>query len=204
MDNSNLVLTAWSYGLVGVAYSAFALRLLQLGYMRFVREWSKTTVFAAVTFSALWGWFELALLLTGKPLFWLFGGLSDLLRYGFWCALLLVLLRPIRVDATTPPGMSWMAPVTVVVMAFGLMANSFAALNITVWGDASRLLLFSSMASPVLAMVLLEQVFRNVEEDSRWSIKPLGLGLAGVFLFDLYLFSEAVLFNRLDGDDRRA
>jgi len=56
------------------------------------------------------------------------------------------------------------------------------------------------MASPVLSLVLLEQVFRNVTEDFRWSIKPLCLGLAGASLFDLYLFSQAVLFNRIDAD----
>ncbi|MEO8121723.1 MAG: XrtA/PEP-CTERM system histidine kinase PrsK, partial [Rhodoferax sp.] len=199
MDSSNLVLTAWSYGLVGLAYSAFALRLLQLGYWRSVREWSKATELAAVTWSALWGWFGLAFLLTGKPLFLYFSALSDLLRYGFWCALLLILLQPKQVDAT-PAGMTWMVPVTAAVMFFGLMVNTFAALRITVLGDVTRLILFCSMASPVLAMVLLEQVFRNVTEDSRWNIKPLCLGLAGAFLFDLYLFSEAVLFNRLDGD----
>ena len=67
-------------------------------------------------------------------------------------------------------------------------------------GDPSRLMLFSSMAQSVFGMVLLEQVFRNVEEDSRWNLKPLCLGLAGAFLFDLYIFSQAVLFNSLDQD----
>ncbi|MEO7128720.1 MAG: XrtA/PEP-CTERM system histidine kinase PrsK, partial [Rhodoferax sp.] len=35
---------------------------------------------------------------------------------------------------------------------------------------------------------------------SRWNIKPLCLGLLSAFLFDLYVFSQAVLFNRLDTD----
>jgi len=199
MDSGNLVLSAWGYGLVGLAYSAFALRLLQLGYLRSARELSKTTVLAAVTWTALWGWFGLALLFTGQPSFLWFSTLSDLLRYGCWYALLLVLLRPNRTHGA-PAGMAWMAPVAVAVVFFGLLALSFAALRISVLGDTSRLILFSSMASSVLAMVLLEQVFRNVAEDSRWNIKPLCLGLAGAFLFDLYLFSQAVLFNRFDAD----
>lgn len=37
-------------------------------------------------------------------------------------------------------------------------------------------------------------------QDARWNIKPLCLGLAGAFLFDLYLYSQAVLFNAVDGD----
>lgn len=199
MNSSNLALTAWSYGLVGLVYSAFALRLLQLGYLRSVLEWSKTTLLAAVAWSALWGWFGLALLLTGKPLFLLLSAVSDLLRYGAWFAFLVTLLRPNK-SRDAPAAMIWMTPVSVAVVFFGLLALSFAALRINVLGDASKLVLFSSMASPVLAMVLLEQVFRNVTEDSRWNIKPLCLGLASAFLFDLYLFSEAMLFSRLDGD----
>ncbi|HAL39738.1 MAG TPA: PEP-CTERM system histidine kinase PrsK [Polaromonas sp.] len=199
MDSGTLVLTAWGYGLVGFSYSAFALRLLQLGYLRSAREWSKTTVLAAVTWSALWGWFGLALLLTGMPLFLLFSTLSDLFRYGCWYAFLLILLRPNGAPGRAI-GMRWMTPLAAAVVFFGLLALTFSALRISVFGQTSRLILFSAMASPVFALVLLEQVFRNVTEDSRWNIKPLCLGLFSAFLFDLYLFSEAVLFNRLDAD----
>ncbi|MDO8450902.1 MAG: PEP-CTERM system histidine kinase PrsK [Rhodoferax sp.] len=199
MDSGNLVLTAWGYGLVGLAYSVFALRLLQLGYLPNAREPSKTTMLAAVTCSALWGWFGLALLVTGKPLFLLLSSLADVLRYGCWYAFLLMLLRSDRAHGK-PAGMASMVPIAAAMTGFGLLAITFAALRVNVLGDTSKLLLFSSMALPVFAMVLLEQVFRNVAEDSRWNIKPLCLGLAGAFMFDLYLFSEAVLFQRLDGD----
>jgi putative PEP-CTERM system histidine kinase len=52
----------------------------------------------------------------------------------------------------------------------------------------------------VFGLVLVEQLFRTAASDSRWSIKPLCLGLAGAFLYDLYLYSEALLFNQLDLD----
>jgi putative PEP-CTERM system histidine kinase len=198
-----MTLTAWSYGLVGLAYTAFAMRLLQLGYGRPSGKGSKTLVLAAVVFSALWGWFGLALLFTGGAFYFLLSQLSDLLRYGAWCAFLLILLRPSPVDGAVPDGAdsrSWMAYLTVALLVFGLLAQLLAALGLTVLGDPSRLMLFSAMAMPVLALVLLEQVFRNATEDTRWNIKPLSLGLVSVFLFDLYLFSEAVLFNRPDLD----
>lgn len=199
MASGTFVLAAWSYGLVGLVYSAFALRLLQLGYLHSAHEWTKTTLFAAVAWSALWGWFGLALLLTGQPLLLFVSALSDLLRYGAWYGFLLMLLRPDQ-PQRAPAGMFWMATVAVSLVVFGLMAMTFVALRINVLGDTSKLMLLSSMAAPVFAMVLLEQVFRNATEDSRWNIKPLCLGLAGAFLFDLYLFSQAVLFTRLDGD----
>lgn len=199
MDSGNLVLTAWGYGLVGFSYSVFALRLIQLGYLRSVREWSKTTILVAVTWSALWGWFGLTHLLTGIPLFLLLSILSDLLRYGSWYAFLLILLRPSGATSR-PVGMRWMMPLAAAVVFFGLLALTLSVLRISVFGQTSRLILVSAMASPVFALVLLEQVFRNVTEDSRWNIKPLCLGLFSAFLFDLYLFSESLLFNRLDAD----
>ncbi len=198
-----MTLTAWSYGLVGLAYTAFALRLLQLGYGRSPREWSKAMVLAAVVFSALWGWFGLVLVSVGQPIYFFFSQLSDLLRYGAWCAFLLIILRPIPADGpdhSSASARSRMAYLTASLLTFGLIVQILAAFDLSILGDASRLVLLMAMAMPVLALVLLEQVFRNATEDTRWNIKPLSLGLVSIFLFDLYLFSEAVLFNRPDLD----
>ena len=52
----------------------------------------------------------------------------------------------------------------------------------------------------VLGLVVVEQVFRNLTEDSRWAAKPLALGLASVFGYDIYLYTEAALLGRLDLD----
>jgi len=49
-------------------------------------------------------------------------------------------------------------------------------------------------------VVLVEQLFRNTSADERWGIKYLCLGLGGVFVYDFYLFSDALLFRRVDGD----
>ena len=199
MASGTLVLATWSYGLVGLSYSVFTLKLLQLGYLRSPRELSKTALLAAVVLTAVWGWIGLALLLTGMPLFSSLGTSADVLRYGCWYAFLLILLRSNPAEMALL-GTRWMVSTAVALLLFGLIALAFVTLGISGLGDASRLILFSSMASSVFALVLLEQMFRNVTEDSRWNVKPLCLGLAGAFLFDLYLFSQAVLFSRVDAD----
>ena len=199
MASGTLVLATWSYGLVGLTYSAFTLKLLQLGYLRSPRELSKTALLAAVALSAVWGWIGLALLLTGMPLFSSLGTSFDVLRYGCWYAFLLVLLRSNPAEKSLL-GTRWMVSTAVTLLLFGLVALVFAMTGISVLGDTSRLTLFISMALSVFALVLLEQMFRNVTEDSRWNVKPLCLGLAGAFLFDLYVFSQAVLFSRVDAD----
>jgi putative PEP-CTERM system histidine kinase len=63
-----------------------------------------------------------------------------------------------------------------------------------------RIALLDALAMTVFALVLLEQLWRGVSHELRWSIKPLCLGLGGAVLFDLYLFSDALLFGRIDGD----
>lgn len=190
-------LTAWSYALVGLAYTAFSLRLLQLGYGRVGREWSKLTVLSAITLSALWGWFSWYYQVSADPWYAWFGALADLLRYAFWVAFLLLVFRRHQYGKSLN-GMSLMVGSAAALVGFGLLALAFAALGWDVLGSTTRLILFSSMATPVFALFLLEQVFRNATDDSRWNIKPLSLGLTSVFLFDLYLFSQAVLFNSVD------
>lgn len=199
MDSNEIVLTSWGFGLAGMVYTFIALRLTQLGYWRSNGEWSKTSLLAAVAASSLWGWFGLTFLLIGSPLLLLFSTVLDVLRYGFWFVFLLTLLHPKQLQKA-PTGMAWMAPVAGALVVFGLVARVLSVFRMSVLDDSARLVLLSSMALPVFAMVLLEQVFRNASEDARWSIKPLCLGLAALFLFDLYLFSQAVLFNHPDAD----
>ena len=199
METSTVTLTAWSCGLVGASYLAFALRLHVLGYVSRPLDPPRIAFFCAIFFSSLWGWLMLAFLSTGLPNLLLLGELSDLLRYGGWFAFLLMILRTTQ-SGRLPAGMGWMVPISIALLLFGLLARTLAALEMGWLGDTARLVLFSSMAMPVFMLMLVEQLFRNISEDSRWNVKPLCLGLAGAALFDVYLYSQAVLFNRLDHD----
>ena len=199
MESSTVTLTAWSCGLVGASYLAFALRLLVLGYVSRPLDPPRVAFFSAILFCSAWGWLILAFLSTGLPSLLLLGEMSDLLRYGGWFAFLLLILRTNQ-GGRLPAGMGWMLPISIALLLFGLLARTLAALEIGLLGDTARLVLFSSMAMPVFILMLVEQLFRNISEDSRWNVKPLCLGLAGAALFDVYLYSQAVLFNRLDHD----
>ena len=213
MESGTALLTAWSFGLVGAAYLALALRLLYLGYATVPLDLPRVSLVCAVIFSSLWGWLTLGFLSTGLVVLALLGELTDLLRYAAWFTFLLLIFRTRRDGLTPsgnaampsdnvpmPSGMAWMLPAAVLLVLFGLFARVYAALGLGQAGEASRLVLFSSMALPVFILMLVEQLFRNVTEDSRWNVKPLCLALAGAALFDLYLYSQAVLFNRVDTD----
>ncbi len=203
MDIGNTSLNSWSYALVTVSYFGLVLRLLQLGYLRKPTSSSKTAVFAAVAFCSLWGTLQLTGLVWSQRALLQWGELADLFRYGCWFVFLQLLLRGRdagNLSTSATASMGWIQPVTLVLLAFGVAARGLAAFDNSRFGDPARLVLFSSMALPMFTLVLVEQLFRNVSEDSRWNVKPLCLGLAGAALFDVYLYSQAVLFNRLDGD----
>ena len=50
----------------------------------------------------------------------------------------------------------------------------------------------------LLGLALVEQLYRNAAESQRWAIKHLCLGLGGLFAFDFYLYSDALLFKSID------
>ncbi len=50
----------------------------------------------------------------------------------------------------------------------------------------------------VLGMALVEQLFRNTPEETRWGIKYLCFGLGTMFIYDFYLYTDALLFHHID------
>ncbi len=50
----------------------------------------------------------------------------------------------------------------------------------------------------VFCLFMLEQWYRNIVVERRWAVKFLAIGLMVIFGFDFILFSEALLYNRLD------
>lgn len=199
MDRHNTVLTAWSFGLLGVVHLAFALNLLRVGYWRRPRNLAGLTLLGAVSSSSLWGWFTMAGVVSGEPSFAILATLADLSRYGFWFAFLVLLIRPQQVE-TRSIGVPALAFVGFVLLAGALLAQLLPALQTELIHVGSRFIPLSSMALAVFGLLLVEQMFRNIPPDSRWNAKPVCMALAGSFAFDLYMYSQAVIFGEVDVD----
>src|SRR3569623_939674 len=56
------------------------------------------------------------------------------------------------------------------------------------------------VALAVIGLVLVVQLFRNTRTDKRWAIKYLCFGVGGLFAYDFFLYSDALLSQRLDLD----
>ncbi|MGK0297669.1 MAG: putative PEP-CTERM system histidine kinase [Gammaproteobacteria bacterium] len=50
----------------------------------------------------------------------------------------------------------------------------------------------------ILGLILVERLWRNTELTGRWRLKFLFFGIGGIFAYELFLYSDAVLFNRLE------
>ena len=88
---------------------------------------------------------------------------------------------------------------------FVLISASLLFLMFTVYVHEmpSNLALVDIIAHLVLAilgMVLIEQLFRNTHADSRWGIKFACLAIGAMFAYDFFLYSDAMLFHRIDPD----
>lgn len=55
--------------------------------------------------------------------------------------------------------------------------------------------LFGGLLLPLIGLVLLEQIYRNANSSGRWALKFLYVGLGGVFVYDVFLYSQALLLG---------
>lgn len=196
-DSAGLQLALLGYVTAALAYGAFGLRLVNTGYLRPQAGAPAGWFLAAVLASAAWG-------VAGGLQAWapetmpaVAAEAADLVRYGAWFGFLLALLKPGLRE--TPRGEVRLLP-GLTVAACGVAALALLLPRLT---DDERVLragLFAWLALPVLGLVLVEQLFRNIGRDGRWGAKPLCLGLGLVFAYDVYIHSQAVLFGSFDAD----
>ena len=181
-------------------YSALAMWLVWAGRKQSGGGKTPLVFIGAVVATAIWAGCGLAEQTSSNPLWAWATSLFDLLRYALWFLLLLLLLRPQAGAGGKRLGRLY-ASVAVLLLAFGLISLVIEHQSaIEPGGTLAHLVLLSAMALPLFGLVLLEQLFRNVASDLRWNAKPLSLGLAGIFVFDLYVYSQALLFGRYDAE----
>jgi putative PEP-CTERM system histidine kinase len=172
---------AFGNGFAAAAFLAFAVHL-GLGWRGGARA---SILLGVVIASAASAAANLAFSLTGLAVLWSVQAVLDALRAGGWLLFLCVLLQG------THAGLKAAALlVALPAAAWFFYPEGFQA--------SSRLAFGVLLAVPVAGLVLTEQVFRRALHQARWAVKPLCLGLGAGFMFDVYLFADALLFGRID------
>ncbi|MCX7274738.1 MAG: PEP-CTERM system histidine kinase PrsK [Burkholderiales bacterium] len=152
---------------------------------------------AALLVQALWGG-VLAVSTEAVPLPAALLGLIEALRLFVW---LLFLLQVLRASAGPDHGMTGSGRdarhiANLALVAAAAIATATVAIDVFAVGQRPAYIV--RVVGSVFALVCLEQVYRNTPAGGRWALKFLALAGLAMFGFDLVLYSEALLFSRLD------
>jgi putative PEP-CTERM system histidine kinase len=152
----------------------------------------------ALLLSAAWASAGLVAYASGYAVAGIAAGLLDLARYGAWFHLLWVTLKVSGSLAIGRGAVLFVALWSTIALCAVVAATGGSE------GAASSALTRSlpllALALPVGGLVLTEQLLRGADPDARWHLKPLGLGMTAIFLYDLYLHSQVLLLGRFDAD----
>lgn len=193
MNNSENALVYWGLALVAGAYSLLSLRLVRQESWQEPVNRIGLAMLAAALLTVVWSGFSL-LALTVSADWWLGAQSADMLRYLCW-GVFVALFFNTNAGAAQGPWYRWLPGLA----SAGLLGVPALIVLVNVLAGATGQM-FLMVLLALGGLVLVEQLFRNLPEDSLWSAKPVCLGLAGTFLFDLYLFSQGVLFQGVDPD----
>lgn len=189
--------TIWSYGFAALIFSAFTIRLT-LSWRGGIRA---SIVFVAAITSTLWAICVVVALAFSIAEFWWLARCFDAARIGAWLAFLLFLLgewHDVPAFAGELKSRPWR-----VISVVALLIGAVILPEAPPWHEVTQTrgatgAFFILLGLSVVGLALTEQLYRRTSEDRRWEIKPLVLGLAGMFAFDLIMYAEAALFTHLD------
>lgn len=125
----------------------------------------------------------------------------EILRNAGWSVFLVMLLWPFQQKGASLPFRA--RPFAVAIAAFYLLL-ALATIYLY-WGDvgpygtaAFMTSIVGRVAMAITGLILVEQLYRNTPVEERWGIKYICLGLGGMFVYDFYLYSDAMLFRHVD------
>lgn len=116
----------------------------------------------------------------------------EIIRNAAWFAFLIRLLHPMEIAA---PMSVRLKILTAIVL--GLSALLLALLYM---GSSVYVNILGDVFLSIIGLGLVEQVYRNTVPERRWALKFLCLGIGGMFAYDLFLYSDALLLQRVDVD----
>jgi len=185
----------WSYGFATLGFAAFAFQL-SVGWKGGGRA---LLLLASVTLSVFWALATVAFALSPSWPVWRLSHAFDTARLACAISFLAVILLSSHPGQAVRRG-----PHGGLVFALILLPAALVVLSgmpppaLLVDGNAPTLVFGSHLALALVGVVLAEQVYRHSPSALRWNLRPLCLGLAGPFVLDVVIYSDALLFRGLD------
>ncbi len=184
------------YGLAALAYLVLSLLLV----VSWKGRLQGGLLVAASLVTAVWGGaFAYHAYAGYPPLWWL--PLLDVARHILWL-LFLIRLFHLGEGAPTlvsPARIGLMARIVVAVGVAFVVLHLVASFGLFgVPSGHMTLYAIFYIALSVVGLMLVEQLLRNTHPEHRWKIKFLCIGIGGMFVYDLFLYSDALLLRQID------
>jgi len=178
-----------SYAILGLFYAVLSLLLLTSWRGRHLGGY----LIVACTVSAVWA-SMLAAQVSGVrfPDVAIFS--LEIIRSGAWLTFLIMLVKRLGVGRGI---LYLMHAVWLGVLSAGLLLW-FTKDYFDHVVSMGTVLIPGGLLVALAGLILIEQLYRNSPSESRWGVKALALGLGGLFAYDLFLYSQGLLFGVLD------
>ncbi|MBL1275189.1 MAG: PEP-CTERM system histidine kinase PrsK [Ectothiorhodospiraceae bacterium] len=181
------------YGYIAAAFTfvvlsillAFAWRGRQVGGVLLLASVLSAVWASTAAYQASSGYFSSVYLL-----------ITEILRDAGWLGFLLLVMAKAR-QTHISRSLWWISGslIVVVLVMLGLVVSGWKGIPA---GMGFGFQIFVFLGLSLLGLITVEQIFRNASLEARWSIKYLCLGLGGLFAYDFYLYSDALLLRNLD------
>jgi putative PEP-CTERM system histidine kinase len=190
----------WAYGLASVGFAVFLVGLIAARRL----PAQPGLLLAALAASAGWALAGVAYSYSGDAPWWTTHLVLDLVRIGLWLALLAAFFRPVAPvakDGFPSRRSRWLIGVAgLAVVAIVTVSPPRLAVGTVAADDQGLWSMAALLGVTIFGLAFIEHLLRNVEEASRWRVKPLLLALGSALAFDLLVFSEGFLFRAIDPD----
>lgn len=126
--------------------------------------------------------------------------LIESVRYALWYLFLFKLLNLLRTSEQANK-MAVILPAVVFIGVIGFVTYNLYLSSIGVDDFGSDVIyqrIVGNLSMSIFGLVLVEQLFRNTRPEHRWSVKYLFFGLGSLFIFDFFLYADALLFRGLN------
>ena len=179
-----------------LSYCICAFAYFCLSIMIIVRKRSSTVAPLLIGVASVQsGWALLmALLLTVIQLPPYSATVIEALRTFAWLAFLILIPVSFKLQSAAGPKVKQLRAVALTI-ALSLCVAS-VAVDLLALGN--RWSFLCKVVAATYGIVIVEQIYRNTPIDSRWNIKFLAIAMVALFGFDLVMYSDALLFSRLN------
>jgi len=120
-----------------------------------------------------------------------------------WLAFLYKLLRSLKESGNQDEGLLVYTPTSILVLSTALVVLELVSMLFPPfirWHGVASLQLAGHLGFAVAGTTLIEQLFRNTRPEKRWAIKYLYFGIGLLFIYDFFLYADALLYQQIDRD----